>query len=101
MPRAPSAHAINNALALFQRRWVLRIIWELRSGALTFRKMQEACGELSASVLNRRLRELRDALIVEHDGSSGGYQLTALGRDLVVAFEPLLRWSARWTKALS
>jgi DNA-binding HxlR family transcriptional regulator len=99
MATGDSKRAINEALTLFHRRWVLRIIWELRGDPLNFRQLQEAAGGLSASVLNRRLQELRDAAIVSHDAGSG-YQLTALGRDLLVAFDPLMRWSVRWIRAL-
>ena len=99
MATGDSKRAINEALTLFHRRWVLRILWELRDGALNFRALQEAAGGLSASVLNRRLQELREALLLTHDAGAG-YQLTPLGRDLLAAFDPLLRWSVRWMKAV-
>ena len=44
---------------LLGRRWALRVIWELRDGRLTFRALQEACGGVSPTVLNQRVRELR------------------------------------------
>ena len=44
------------------RRWALRVIWELRPEAgSTFRALQEACGGMSPTVLNERLRELRES----------------------------------------
>ncbi len=98
MTHVSGKRAINAALELFHRRWVLRILWELRVGALNFRELQAACGDLSASVLSRRLAELREELLVEHDAGSG-YRLTPLGRELLVAFDPLLRWSVRWATA--
>lgn len=98
--RPSSKDAINAALDLFHRRWTLRILWELRDGPLTFRLLQAACGGLSASVLNQRLAELREALLVEHESSAGGYQLSAHGRELLVAFDPLLRWSVPWAAAV-
>src|SRR4051812_23574533 len=99
-PPPSSKDAINAALDLFHRRWTLRILWELRGEPLTFRQLQAACGDVSASVLNQRLAELREALLLEHEGAAGGYQLTAHGRDLLVAFEPLLRWSVPWAAAV-
>jgi DNA-binding HxlR family transcriptional regulator len=99
MATGDSKRAINEALTLFHRRWVLRILWELRGGPLNFRQLQEAAGGLSASVLNRRLHELREAVLVTHDAGAG-YQLTPLGSDLLTAFQPLLRWSTRWIKAV-
>src|SRR5205085_8847862 len=46
--------AINEALELFHRRWMLRVIWELREGAYTFRALQARCGDISPTVLNQR-----------------------------------------------
>ncbi|HEY8881295.1 MAG TPA: helix-turn-helix domain-containing protein [Roseateles sp.] len=96
---ASGKDAINAALELFHRRWTLRILWELRAedACLNFRALQAACGDLSASVLNQRLAELRAALLVEHDAGSG-YRLAAQGRSLLVAIEPLLQWAPRWAR---
>ncbi len=82
-------------LDLLGRRWALRVLWELRDGsALTFRELQSRCDDISSSVLNDRLRELREARVAE--ATSSGYQLTADGRDLLAALEPLDEWAARW-----
>jgi len=89
--------AINEALALFQRRWTLRVLWELRAGALTFRTLQARCGDISPTVLNQRLAELREAALVGAD--EGGYRLSALGEELIVAFAPLSQWAQRWRRA--
>lgn len=83
---------------LIGRRWVLRILWELRVGALTFRALQEACGGISPSVLNARLADLREAKLVSHEGD--GYALTRLGGELLEKLLPLSRWAERWAKAL-
>lgn len=81
-------------LDLLGRRWTLRIIWELGSGALTFRELQSRCAGMSASVLNVRLRELRAAGVL--DSGDDGYELTEEGRLLLDAFAPLSQWSKRW-----
>ena len=80
------------ALDLLGRRSSLRILWELRAGtALTFRALQDAA-QTNPSLLNTRLKELREAGLVEHPGE--GYQLTASGRDLLTALQPRSR--TRW-----
>jgi DNA-binding HxlR family transcriptional regulator len=85
-------------LDLLGRRWALRILWELRDGeSLKFRELQERCGEVSSSVLNDRLRELREAGVVEA-GDSQGYRLTAAGERLLVALGPLDRWAKGWAR---
>ncbi|HZP11154.1 MAG TPA: helix-turn-helix domain-containing protein [Nevskiaceae bacterium] len=86
-------------LDLLGRRWVMRVIWELRGDALGFRELQAACGGMSPSVLNQRLAELQDALIVEAH-KDGRYQLTARGKQLLKLFGPLNRWAESWGKAL-
>jgi DNA-binding HxlR family transcriptional regulator len=86
--------AINAALELFNRRWALRVLWELRGVPMSFRALQSACGDLSPTVLNQRLAELREAALV--DAGEAGYALTPLGHELIVAFEPLTAWALRW-----
>jgi len=83
-------------LDLLGRRWTLRVIWELRDGPLTFRELQERCAGMSSSVLNERLRELREAGVAV--AADGGYELTAEGRELLEAYRPLSAWAARWAR---
>jgi len=86
------------AFDLLGQRWTLRLVWELRGGALTFRALQAACDDVSPTVLNQRLTGLRDAGLVER--GDGGYGLSALGRELIQALAPLDVWSRRWARAL-
>jgi len=84
-------------LDVLGRRWALRVLWELRDGsAPTFRELQARCGEISSSVLNDRLRELREAGIVADEGP-GGYRLTSEGHELLEALAPIDAWAQRWS----
>jgi DNA-binding HxlR family transcriptional regulator len=85
---------------LIGRRWVLRIVWELRERPLTFRALQSACGGLSPSVLNQRLAELRAAALIESHADEG-YALSALGRELLTLLLPLAGWAEKWAKTVS
>ena len=85
------------ALDLLGRRWALRVLWELREGAQSFRALRTRCDEVSPTVLNQRLAELRDTGIVAHEPGSG-YALTALGESLLEALAPLHDWAGRWSK---
>ena len=87
------------ALDLFGRRWVLRILWELRSGSLGFRALQQACDGMSCSVLASRLADLIAARLVVVD-EAGDYALTEIGEQLKPAMGPLLDWSLAWDNAL-
>jgi DNA-binding HxlR family transcriptional regulator len=83
-------------LDLLGRRWVLRLIWELREEPRRFRELQELIGA-SPTIVNTRLRELRAAKLVELDRESG-YRLTTLGEELLKLFLPLHIWSEKWKR---
>jgi len=82
-------------LDLLGRRWTLRILWELRDGALTARALRAACDEASPTVLQARLAELRDAGLVAH-AAGQGYALTDRGIEFLEAFMPLYAFAERW-----
>ena len=92
-----SGRPIMALLDLLGRRWTLRIVWELRDGALTSRALRDACDDASPTVLQARLADLREAALVEL--SAEGYELTGLGRELFATFLPLHRFAERWQKA--
>lgn len=84
-------------MALFDllgRSWALGVIWQLSSGPMTFRKIQESCETVSPTVLNTRLKELTSSDLIERGDS--GYQLTTAGVELFDLLEPLGAWSTRW-----
>jgi DNA-binding HxlR family transcriptional regulator len=85
-------------LDLLGRRWALRALWELRDERLlNFRELQAACGHISSSVLNERLRELRAAGILTRTGGRG-YELTGDGQSLLEALAPNEAWSTHWAE---
>jgi DNA-binding HxlR family transcriptional regulator len=79
------------------RRWAMRVLWELRDGPLTFRALRERCEDVSPTVLNDRLAELRDLDLVE--ASEDGYALSAHGHELGAILLPLDAWARRWARA--
>lgn len=88
-----SGRPIMAALDLLGRRGALRLLWELRGEVpLTFRALQAAC-DSNPALLNTRLKELREAGLVQHDA---GYALTGLGRRLLKALWPLQAWADEW-----
>lgn len=80
------------------RRWALRIIWELSAENLTFRDLQARCGDISPTVLNSRLKELRGLRILTK--SDEGYMLTDQGRALCEHLGPLDAWAKTWADTL-
>lgn len=83
-------------LDLLGRRWTLRVIWELHKKPLTFRDLQAACGDISPTILNTRLAELRDADIVA--AGRDGYALTREGERLLKELLGLDDWAERWAR---
>ena len=77
--------------AMLERRWALRLIWELRRDALGFAELRQRTGA-SPSVLAQRLRELSEGGIVGR-GSDRRYRLTSVGRELAPVLYDLNRWS--------
>jgi len=94
---APKRQPLAEIIDLLGKKWVMRIIWELRDAPLTFRALQTACDGLSPSVLNNRLKLLEAKLIIEkHDPS--GYGVTRWGESLLEIQAPLGKWAKRWQK---
>ena len=86
-------------LDLLGRRWTLRVIWELRDRSMSFRDLRAACSEMSPSVLNQRLAELRDAGIVLT--TANGYALSESGHELLGLMKPLAAFAERWASRLT
>ena len=95
-----SGRPIMALLDLLGRRWSLRILWELRDAPASFRALQDRCEGPSPSVLNTRLRELRDVGLVELVGGEG-YRATARAVELGELLLPLDRWSKDWARDLA
>lgn len=87
--------AIYEIVELLSKKWVMRIIWELRVHPLTFRELQSACEQVSPTVLNNRLKLLKDSQLVEADPERG-YRLTELGHSLLEVYKPLGQWAETW-----
>ena len=81
------------------RRWALRILWELSGGPRSFRALREASDDVSPSVLNARLADLRGLGLVE--AGDAGYRLTRDGVELSKLLSPLERWADRWAERLA
>jgi len=85
-------------LDLLGRRGTLRVLWELRDGhPQSFRLLRDSADGISPSVLNTRVKELREAGLIELGGA--GYALTAPGMELTRHLKPLNRWAEAWAAA--
>ena len=94
-----SGRPIMVLLDVLGQRWMLRVIWELNQQApATFRDLQARCENVSPTLLNKRLKELRALNLAV--ASEGGYVLTEEGRSLSALLAPLDRWAGGWAEKL-
>ncbi len=84
-------------LDLAGRRWLLRIMWELREKPLRFTELRARCDHMSQSVLTKRLAEMTSAMLVSVDEDSR-YQLTPLAGELVTITSALDQWAHQWAQ---
>ena len=83
-------------LDLLGRTWALGIIWNFQQGPATFRELQFRCEQISPTLLNSRLKELKALQLI--DVQDAGYQLTQQGLTLIGIILPLGDWSKNWAK---
>lgn len=84
---------------LLGRKWAMGIIWNLSNGPKTFRGLQAACETVSPTILNNRLKDLREAKIIIK--SDEGYVLTSMGEELLQLLQPFGDWSIKWAIRIS
>ncbi|WP_120502527.1 helix-turn-helix domain-containing protein [Roseovarius sp. EL26] len=103
LPGAPvrgskSGKPIMALFDLLGRSWALGILWQLSAGPLTFRQLQDKCESVSPTVLNKRLKELRESQFIER--GSEGYQLSPTGVDLFHLLKPFGPFARHWADKL-
>ena len=87
--------AISQLLGLLEARYAMRVLWALRDGhPQTFRLLQDSVGGITPNTLNTRIKELREAGLMQH--GSDGYSITASGSDLLKRMADLQGFAARW-----
>ena len=87
--------AVSQLLALLEARYAMRVLWALRDGhAQTFRLLQDSVGGITPNTLNTRIKELREAGLMHHNGD--GYSVTPSGADLLKRLNDLQAFAAKW-----
>jgi DNA-binding HxlR family transcriptional regulator len=86
------------AVDLLSHTWNLVVLHGLRTGPRRPGELQRAIGGIRQKVLTQTLRRLQDDGLVRRRSFREApprveYELTALGRTLLAAFEPLAVWS--------
>ena len=87
--------AINQLLGLLESRYAIRVLWALKDGhAQTFRLLQDSVGGITPNTLNTRIKELREAGLVNHGNE--GYVVTPTGADLLKRLGELQAFAVKW-----
>jgi DNA-binding HxlR family transcriptional regulator len=87
--------AIGQLLGLLESRYAIRVLWALKDGhAQTFRLLQDSVGGITPNTLNTRIKELREAGLVNHGNE--GYVVTSSGADLLKRLADLPAFAAKW-----
>jgi DNA-binding HxlR family transcriptional regulator len=87
--------ATGQLLGLLESRYAIRVLWALKDGhAQTFRLLQDSVGGITPNTLNTRIKELREAGLVNH--GKEGYVVTSLGADLLKRLADLPAFAAKW-----
>jgi len=85
-------------LDILGQRWTLRILWELTDRRLSFRALRTHCDNLSPTILNSRLKQLRDLELINLD--ENGYGHTDHGKALGQKLITLDGWANEWAISL-
>jgi DNA-binding HxlR family transcriptional regulator len=93
--QADDLEPLQTLIDLLARRHALSLVWELRGPSQPFRSMARRLG-VGEDRLSQRLRELREAGLVEVD-EAGDYRLTSEGRRLLDPLTRLSAFAADWT----
>ena len=87
--------AVSQLLSLLESRYAIRVLWALRDGhPQTFRLLQDSVGGITPNTLNTRIKELREAGLMNH--GSDGYGVTAAGVDLLKRLNDLQAFAGKW-----
>jgi DNA-binding HxlR family transcriptional regulator len=87
--------AISPLLSLLEARYAIRVLWALKDGhPQTFRLLQDSVGGVTPNTLNTRIKELREAGLLDHGGS--GYFVTPMGADLLKRMGDLSAFATKW-----
>ncbi|MEC3978898.1 winged helix-turn-helix transcriptional regulator [Amycolatopsis sp. H20-H5] len=104
---------VNDAVAVLRSRWMVSVLTALALGEVQYTKLlssinEEAANEgavLSDRVFTDTLRRAQEHGLIDKNGESRGfgmsrYSLTPMGRELLRAVRPLIKWAQQYQDQL-
>lgn len=92
LPIEPHVGCIASATAVLGQKWTSLILRDLAAQNCRFVDFERSIPDLNPRTLSKRLDDLQNMAVIEHDTPSQEYRLTQKGRDLI----PVLRAMAEW-----
>ena len=87
--------AVAQLLGLLESRYAIRVLWALKDGhPQTFRLLQDSVGGVTPNTLNTRIKELREAGLLNH--GDNGYIVTSAGADLLKRVSEISSFATKW-----
>ncbi len=87
--------AVAQLLGLLESRYAIRVLWALKDGhPQTFRLLQDSVGGVTPNTLNTRIKELREAGLLNHGDT--GYVVTNTGADLLKRLSDISSFATKW-----
>jgi len=99
MTSTTSQRPIMQLIDILGKKWVLRILWELKASPCTFRELQSRCGDLSPTIINTRIKDLCETQLI-YKSPESGYKLSQNGCELIELFYPLNDFANRWIESV-
>lgn len=100
MTHSSNRRPIVQLIDILGKKWVLRILWELKASPCTFRELQSRCGDLSPTIINTRIKDLCEVQLV-YKLPESGYTLSQYGSELIELFYPLNDFANRWVASVA
>ena len=86
---------IEATMEIIGQKWTALILRDLSTNSCRFSELEHSIEGLNPRTLSQRLESLQDQGIVAVCSTSGGYELTPKGRDLIPVLEAMADWGAK------
>lgn len=83
---------IEAAMDIIGQKWTALILRDLSTNSCRFTELEHSINGLNPRTLSQRLESLKNQGIVVDCDTSGGYELTQKGRDLIPVLEAMAAW---------
>lgn len=88
---------IEATMEIIGQKWTALILRDLAENNCRFAELERSITGLNPRTLSQRLESLKEEGIVANCSSSGGYELTSKGQDLIPVLRAMAAWGENWS----